>query len=207
MSSATISIFGNKILLEIMNELKIFSKFNVVFLEDKKSWNNNQIIIFFYQKDYEELYNKIIKKNIPIILIMNSKNETNIIKNEFTEKLNKPFNILELNKKIVLLLARHQFYKSSLINLNDYIIDKNERKIKKNNVELQLTEKEISFLILFTKSKKPIEKKFILESVWKYSVESDTHTIETHIHRLRKKIYEKFKDNNFIKNDSRGYYI
>jgi len=207
MSSATISIFGNKILLEIMNELKIFSKFNVVFFEDKKSWNNNQIIIFFYQKDYEELYNKIIKKNIPIILIMNSKNETNIIKNEFTEKLNKPFNILELNKKIVLLLARHQFYKSSLINLNDYIIDKNERKIKKNNVELQLTEKEISFLILFTKSKKPIEKKFILESVWKYSVESDTHTIETHIHRLRKKIYEKFKDNNFIKNDSRGYYI
>jgi len=190
-----------------MSELKIFSKFNIVFFEDKKLSNNNQIIIFFYHKDCKEFYNKIIEKKVPIILISETQNENNIAENEFTEKLNKPFNVLELNKKIVLLLARYQFYKSSLIHLNDYIIDRNERKIKKNNIELQLTEKEINFLILFTKSKKPITKKFILENVWKYSIESDTHTIETHIHRLRKKIFEKFKDNNFIKNNSRGYYI
>ena len=74
-------------------------------------------------------------------------------------------------------------------------------------MELQLTEMEINFLILFSKSDKPLSRNFILKNVWKYSAESDTHTLETHIHRLRKKIFEKFNDNNFIKNSDLGYYI
>ena len=97
--------------------------------------------------------------------------------------------------------------KSSLINLLNYTLDKNERKIKKNNLELQLTEKEINFLILFSQNDKPLSRDFVLQKVWKYSPESDTHTVETHIHRLRKKILEKFNDNNFIKNNNEGYYI
>ena len=94
-----------------------------------------------------------------------------------------------------------------MIRLNDYIIDKNERKIRKNNLELQLTERETDFLILFSKSHKPLSRDYFLKNVWKYSSESDTHTVETHIHRLRKKFSEKFKDNNFIKNNKKGYYI
>jgi len=86
-------------------------------------------------------------------------------------------------------------------------MDKNERKIKKNDLELQLSEKEINFLILFSKSKKPISRNLVLKNVWHYSSKSETHTVETHIHRLRKKILEKFGDNNFIKNDNKGYYI
>ena len=74
-------------------------------------------------------------------------------------------------------------------------------------MELQLSEKEINFLILFRKSKKPISKNLVLKKVWHYSSESETHTVETHIHRLRKKILEKFDDNNFIKNNNKGYYI
>ena len=77
----------------------------------------------------------------------------------------------------------------------------------KNNIELNLTEKEINFLILFYKYKKPITKKFILKNVWNYSSESETHTVETHIHRLRKKIFQKFGDNFFIKNNKEGYFI
>ena len=61
--------------------------------------------------------------------------------------------------------------------------------------------------ILFSKSKKPITRHFVLTNVWHYSSESETHTVETHIHRLRKKILEKFGDNNFIKNNKKGYYI
>ena len=76
-----------------------------------------------------------------------------------------------------------------------------------NDLELQLTEKEINFLILFTQSSNPLTRKFILKNVWNYSTESDTHTIETHIHRLRKKILQKFNDNNFIKNNDKGYFI
>ena len=114
---------------------------------------------------------------------------------------------IEVEKKITSLIAKSEFKKNSLIYLNNYIIDKNERKIKKNNLELQLSEKEINFLILFCKNKKPISKNFVLKNVWNYSSESETHTVETHIHRLRKKILEKFGDNNFIKNDKEGYYI
>ena len=104
-------------------------------------------------------------------------------------------------------MARYEFSQSSLINLGGYTIDKNERKIKKGEVELQLTEKEINFLILFSQKNTPLTRNFILKSVWNYSSESDTHTVETHIHRLRKKILEKFNDKNFIKNDNKGYYI
>ena len=118
-----------------------------------------------------------------------------------------PFKILDLEKKVISLSAKYAFKKSSLINLNDYIIDKNERKIKKNNLELQLTEKEIDFLVLFSNSNNPLSRNFVLNNVWNYSSESDTHTVETHIHRLRKKILEKFNDNDFIKNNEKGYYI
>ena len=79
--------------------------------------------------------------------------------------------------------------------------------IKKNKLELQLSEKEISFLILFSENKGPISRSLVLKKVWNYSSESETHTVETHIHRLRKKILKKFDDNNFIKNNNKGYYI
>ena len=113
----------------------------------------------------------------------------------------------EFEKKVISIIAKSEFKKNSFINLNDYIIDKNERKIKKNNLELQLSEKEINFLILFSKTEQPISKNLVLKSVWNYSKETETHTVETHIHRLRKKILEKFGDNAFIKNNDKGYYI
>ena len=103
--------------------------------------------------------------------------------------------------------AKYKFKESSLINLQGYIVDKNERKIKKDNLELQLTEKEINFLILFSQSEKPLSRNFVLKKVWNYSSKSDTHTVETHIHRLRNKILKKFDDNNFIKNNDKGYFI
>ena len=62
-------------------------------------------------------------------------------------------------------------------------------------------------MILFTEKEGPINKNTVLKNVWNYSEESETHTVETHIHRLRKKIMEKFGDKNFIKNDNKGYYI
>ena len=126
---------------------------------------------------------------------------------KFLEKISTPFRVLDLEKKIIFLLSKYEFNKFSLINLSGYVIDKNERKIKKNDLELQLTEKEIEFLISFTKSSKSLSKNYVLKNVWNYSDETDSHTVETHIYRLRKKILEKFNDNNFIKNNEEGYYI
>ena len=99
-----------------------------------------------------------------------------------------PLRILDFEKKIISLIAKYEFKKNSLISLGDYIVDKNERKIKKNKLELQLSEKEIDFLVLFSKENRPINRNLVLKKVWKYSEESETHKVETHIHRLRKKI-------------------
>jgi len=211
MNNLNISIIGNQIFLEIIKELKLFSKYNVKFYENFQSFSeeinvNTQLLILFITEKSSQDFDKIKLNNLPVIVIGNLKKKNNFF-GEFVDKLNMPFGILDLQKKIISLFARYEFFQSSLINLCGYVINKNERKIKKNNLELQLTEKEINFLILFSKNNKPLSKNFILKKVWKYSIESNTHTVETHIHRLRKKILEKFNDNKFIKNNKEGYYI
>ena len=212
MDKLTITIFGNKIFLEIINELKLFSEFNIKFYSDinlciKDALQQKQLVIFFIRNTNKQDFEKIKINNFPLIVISKSLPIKKILSSEFIEQINMPFSILDLKKKVTSLLARYEFYKGSLIDLNGYIINKNERKIKRSNLELQLTEKEINFLILFSQSNKPLNRNFLLKNVWNYSSESDTHTIETHIHRLRKKILEKFGDNDFIKNNKKGYYI
>ena len=212
MGNLTISVIGNQIFLEIIEELKLFTKYKIKFYHDLSlltgdSTNSDELFIFFLTDVNKKDYEKLVKNNLPLIVINKPLGSKLILSNAFVELINMPFKVLDLEKKIVSLSARFKFRKSSLINLRGYVIDKNERKIKKGTLELQLTEKEINFLILFTQNDKPLTRNFLLKNVWNYSPESETHTIETHIHRLRKKILKKFNDNNFIKNDNRGYYI
>ena len=212
MDKLTILIFGNQIFSEIINEIKLFSKFKLKFYDNldlciKDAANHEQLVIFFATKVNKECCKKIENNSFPLIVITKSSISQNILSGDFVEQLNIPFNVLDLEKKIISLLARYKFRKNSLINLCGYTMDKNERKIKKNNLVLQLTEKEINFLILFSQNNQPLSRNFILKKVWKYSLKSDTHTVETHIHRLRKKFLEKFNDSNFIKNNDKGYYI
>ena len=212
MTNLTILIFGNQILVEIINELKLFSEYKIKFYDNlnfcmEDATRNNHLVIFYLTETDKKSCEILKKNNFPIIMITKSTISSNILSDEFVERLNIPFSILNLKKKIVSLSARYKFKESSLINLHGYTINKNERKIKKDNLELQLTEKEINFLILFSQNNKPLSKNFVLNNVWNYSPESDTHTVETHIHRLRKKISQKFNDNNFIKNTDKGYYI
>ena len=150
---------------------------------------------------------KIRKKNFPLILIT-PKNLSKVkLINDHTEEMIVPLKVFDLKTKITSVLAKYKYKSSSLIKLKNYVIDKYERKIKKNNIELKLTEKETELLILFSKEKRSLSRNFVLENVWKYSTKTDTHTVETHIHRLRKKFLDKFKDKNFIKNNNKGYYI
>jgi len=212
MDKLTISIFGTQIFAEIINEIKLFSKFELKFYDNldlctKDAEKHNQLVIFFITEANKQYYKKIENNSFPLIVIANSPIPKNILSSVFVEQLNMPFSVLNLEKKIVSLIARYKFKKSSLINLSGYTIDKNERKIKKDDLELQLTEKEVNFLILFSKNNKPLSRNFVLKNVWNYSLKSETHTIETHIHRLRKKIFLKFNDGNFIKNNNKGYYI
>ena len=86
-------------------------------------------------------------------------------------------------------------------------MNKNEKKLIKKSDFILLTEKEIQLLELFLKNDKSITKRKVLEAVWKYASDADTHTVETHIYRLRKKIKVKFTDENFILNDKNGYFL
>ena len=212
MNKLSISVFGNKIFFEIIEELKLFSEYKISSYVDFDSCLSNVIkqdefLVFFVTKKNKIYYEKIKKINLPLIIVDESVSGEKIFNEDFIGRLNVPFTILDFRKLFISVLARYEFKKSSLITLDTYIIDKNERTIKKNNMSLQLTEKEISFLILFTQTKEPITRDFVLKSVWKYSAESETHTVETHIHRLRKKILKKFNDANFIKHSKKGYYI
>jgi hypothetical protein len=212
MDNLTISILGNQIFSEIISELKLFSRFKIESYEDLDSFAKNitqpeRLIIFFLTSANQKDYEKVSRYNFPLIIISKSPITQNKLPHEFIEQSTIPLSILDFEKKIISLLARYKFKKSSLIHLCGYILNKNERKIERNNLKLQLTEKEIDCLILFSQIDKPLSRSFILKNIWKYSPESDTHTVETHIYRLRKKILEKFGDNNFIKNNNGGYYI
>ena len=212
MDNLTISILGNQIFSEIISELKLFSRFKIKFYEDLDSYakditQSEQLIIFFLTSVNQKDYEKVGRYDFPLIIISKFPITQNELPHRFAEQSIIPFSILDLEKKIISLLARYKFKKSSLIHLCGYTLNKNEKKIEKNNLKLQLTEKEIDCLILFSQVDKPLSRSFILNNIWKYSPESDTHTVETHIYRLRKKILEKFDDNNFIKNNNKGYYI
>ena len=213
MNNLTISIIGNKIFLEIIRELKLFRDSKINFLDNINYLSNikkvpeETIVLFFINNDNKNVFIKIKDKNFPLILIR-PKNLLEIkLTNNFDEEMIMPFRVVDLKTKIISVLAKYKFKFNSLIELKDYIIDKHERKIKKNNIELQLTEKETELLVLFSKDKEPLSRNYVLENVWKYSTKTDTHTVETHIHRLRKKFLDKFNDKNFIKNNNKGYYI
>ena len=148
---------------------------------------------------------EILKKTNKIkILVCNSEK---VKFDMFTDKLFLPVKLEEINNIIENTIARKKFSTNSSIKVKNYILDKNEKKLLKDKNHILLTEKEIQLLELFLKYNKPLSKNKILDEVWKYSEEADTHTVETHIYRLRKKISEKFKDNNFINSTKKGYTI
>tara|TARA_Y100001970_G_scaffold192692_1_gene234213 strand:+ start:5599 stop:6135 length:537 start_codon:yes stop_codon:yes gene_type:complete len=142
--------------------------------------------------------------NIPIIYI-GKKNLPPQSSNPFELIFKMPINIINFNKSVVELCKKYEFNKNSLIKIKDYILDKNERTLNKDNITLKITEKEIHFIHMLHDSKKPLSKNYILEKIWSYSSDTQTHTIETHIYRLRQKIKKHFGDNNFIKNSTEGY--
>tara|TARA_B100000586_G_C19983593_1_gene373094 strand:+ start:28 stop:666 length:639 start_codon:yes stop_codon:yes gene_type:complete len=212
MSKLIISIFENKVFLEILNEIKLFKDLQIEFVENYdeniiNKINRESIIIFFLNEKNIDYFSKFKSKGFSVLLVNNNLKDIKQLKNFSEERINAPFKILDFKNKINSIFSKQKFKESSFIQVGGYKIDKNERKIEKDKKVLKLTEKEINLLIFFASNKNSIKKEFILENLWHYSKESDTHTVETHIHRLRKKILKKFRDANFIKNNEQGYYI
>jgi hypothetical protein len=173
-------------LYHILEELNLDLNFKISFIDNDISLNdkvkklNNYLIIS--NKKYSNINNQIIFNNLPI-------------------------NIFKLVEKINIEFLKLQFNSQAEVKIKDYTIDLNSREMLINNSKLKLTEKEVNTITYLSKSKKPVSISELQEKVWKYQPDIDTHTVETHIYRLRKKILITFNDNEFIISKKNGYQI
>ena len=144
-------------------------------------------------------------KNLNNYLIISNKEHLNSGKQYTIEKL--PINIFKLVEKINIEFLKMQFNNQSEVKIRNYIIDLNSREMVLETNKLKLTEKEINTITYLSKSNKPISVDELQKSVWSYQSNIETHTVETHIYRLRKKILNSFNDNEFIISEKNGYKI
>ena len=120
---------------------------------------------------------------------------------------NLPINISNLVEMINIEFLKLQFNSQSEVKINNYIIDLNSREMLINKTKLKLTEKEINTITYLSKSNTPVSIEELQDKVWSYQSDIETHTVETHIYRLRKKILNTFNDNEFIVSKKNGYQI
>ena len=173
-------------LYHILEELNLDLNFRISFIDNENSLNNkikkyNNHIIISNEK-YRDVNNQLVLDNLPI-------------------------NIFKLIEKINIQFLKLQFNSQSSVKVNDYTIDLNSREILINNIKLKLTEKEINTIIYLSKSNKPVSINELQKNVWSYQSDIETHTVETHIYRLRKKISSTFNDEEFIVSKKNGYQI
>ncbi len=199
--------FGNKEFNNSLIELKHHFKFDLEAIDnlsDNYPLENYQGIIIHEDALKDSKLKVIIKNDNINKIIFRKSNKMDGI--EKIESLVLPVSIDQINNTVLNNIIKKKFKINSALKINDYKLDKNLRKLVKNNLSLELTEKEIELIELLYK--KPFtKKKEILSIIWKYSDEADTHTVETHIYRLRKKIKEIFNDEIFIKSEKKGYTI
>ena len=179
----------------------MFLKFNTISDSLSKSPN---IILFHIDALLDKKQKDYIDNNTSIKICVGKRIG---FSDTIDASLDLPATLKEINSIVEDTAAKRFFNINSSIKLKDYLLNKNERKLSKLENHIILTEKEVQLLELFLKKKKPVSKDNILSSVWNYSSDADTHTVETHIYRLRKKILDKFKDEKFILNNKEGYYL
>ncbi len=201
MHDLNVLILGPKSFISTLNELKKFFKFKPLL----ENLNNNYSIILFHVDVLKDNKQKSLIENSRNLKICAAKKED--VSNNYDAVLELPTSIKAINNLVETTVAKKKYYKNSSIEIKDYLLNKNERKLSKFKNFVILTEKEIQLLELFLNYKKPISKNDILSMVWNYSSDADTHTVETHIYRLRKKIVDKFTDEKFILNNKDGYYL
>ena len=173
-------------LYHILDELGLDLNLRIISADSKVSLNeklkNLKNYIIISNKKYPDLDNQFVLEKIPI-------------------------NIFRLIEKINIEFLKIQFNSQSHVKLNNYIIDLNSREMFIESTKLKLTEKEINTITYLSKSIKPVSIDELQEKVWSYQSDIETHTVETHIYRLRKKISNTFNDNEFIVSKKNGYQI
>ena len=208
MNNIHLTVLGSGTFLDVLNELG----FNNILNPDSTNNFNKKILlvkILFTENIEIKKVKNILLQNEPIILFLNHKDyikKNKIILLDFHLILVLPIEILSFKEILNILITKYNFFKKSKIVINNYEIDSNERSISKQKAKVKLTEKELE-LILALNNNNGLDKSYLLKSIWKHSLDLDTHAFETHLHRLRKKINKHFKDKNFIIEKNSLYYL
>ena len=195
---------------------------NLVFLGDDKFTRTFEELKSFFEFDYKIQNIKDFKEassNSIYILLLETLKKINLANNNIIvlkisddknikyASIDVPCDIFKFQKLILKSLIAKKFVANAEIKVKNYLLDVNSRILTRNKMQLQLTEKETKLIELLNEKKVPLNKEQLINLIWNYSSKSETHTLETHIYRLRKKISDKFNDDNFIRISDQGYYI
>ena len=189
MSNSLVIIHELRDLYDSLKETEDFTKFKVL--------NSKDV----------QLEDNIIKKKYLNYVLISKKDERKIMNLNRLIQREWPIKIEKLFDKINISLLKKNYLDQSKISIKNYNLDINARKLKNKEKEIKLTQKETEIILFLNKSKNAISISKLQKEVWEYNLELETHTVETHIYRLRKKIFKNFNDKNFILSTDYGYKI
>ena len=181
-------------LYEILNEIKENLSFKIIKFKNEEDFKN--------RNDLDLTNCLIISKTYPKLLL-----NKDITDNNFLNFKDLPLPLKKLLELISIRLIKLKFNHQSKIIIKGYELNLNSKFIGKNNLNLKLTEKEINIILYLNHKKIKHNVADLQKNIWDYSSNIETHTVETHIYRLRKKINDLFKDQNFILTHKNGYFI
>ena len=181
-------------LYEILYEFKENLSFKLI-----KFKNEDELI----ENSNLNLINSLILSKVSHKLLLNN----GISEKNFLNLNDLPLPLFKLLELINIQLIKLKFNHQSKININDYELNLNSKFFSKDNLSLKLTEKEIEIILYLNHTKNKHDVSNLQKNIWRYSPDMETHTVETHIYRLRKKISNKFNDEKFILSHKNGYFI
>ena len=187
-------ILNNNSLYEILDEIKENLSFTIIKIDNEDDFKK--------KFDLNRLDYLVISKTDHKLLLNN-----NITDKNFLDFIDLPLSFKKLLELINIKLIKLKFNQQSKITIQGYELNLNSKFLSKGNLKLKLTEKEIEIILYLNDKKIKHNVEDLQKNIWGYSANMETHTVETHIYRLRKKISDLFKDENFILSHKNGYFI
>ena len=181
---------------DIINELKEHIDYELL------KFDNKEIFFSKYKSESISTENSI--------LVVHEKEYNFFVKNINEDQIIKfkpPVNIFTFIENLNVKFIQKKYQDQSNVNVKDFFLDINSRELKKGKLSLKLTERETDMILFLNKSKKPVNVETLEKEIWHHSSELETHTVETHIYRLRKKIKAEFGSDELILSNKDGYTI
>ena len=181
-------------LYEILDEIKENLSFKIIKLKNEEDFKKNL--------DLGRLDYLAISKTNHKLLINNIITDKN-----FLDLNDLPLSLKKLLELINIKLIKLKFNQQSNVIIKGYELNLNSKFFSKGSLNLKLTEKEIEVILYLNNTKIKHNVADLQKNIWGYSADMETHTVETHVYRLRKKISDLFEDEKFILSHKNGYFI